>query len=77
MTVREHLNIIAEDRIIILDGAMGSVIQVLNLDEKSYRGSLFADHPLPLDGCNDLLCLTRPGAIGAIHDTYLKQARIL
>ncbi|MCL2800375.1 MAG: homocysteine S-methyltransferase family protein [Treponema sp.] len=72
MTTREQLNSIAEERIIILDGAMGSVIQVLNLDEKSYRGSLFADHPVPLEGCNDLLCLTRPGAIGAIHDTYLE-----
>ena len=72
MTTREQLNSIAEKRIIILDGAMGSVIQVLNLDEKSYRGGLFADHPIPLEGCNDLLCLTRPGAIGAIHDTYLE-----
>jgi len=72
MTVREQLNSIAEERIIILDGAMGSLIQVLNLDEKSYRGSQFADHPIPLQGCNDLLCLTRPGAIGVIHDTYLE-----
>ncbi|MCL2230370.1 MAG: homocysteine S-methyltransferase family protein [Treponema sp.] len=72
MTVREQLNSIAESRIIILDGAMGSLIQVLNLDENGYRGSLFADHPVPLTGCNDVLCLTRPGAIGAIHDTYLE-----
>jgi 5-methyltetrahydrofolate--homocysteine methyltransferase len=72
MGIRDQLNFIAEKRIIILDGAMGSVVQVLNLDEKSYRGSLFPDHPTPLEGCNDLLCLTRPGAIGAIHDTYLE-----
>jgi len=72
MTIREQLNSIADNRIIILDGAMGSVIQVLNLDEKSYRGNMFSDHPTPLEGCNDLLCLTRPGAIGAIHDTYLE-----
>jgi len=72
MSIRDQLNSIAEERIIILDGAMGSVIQVLNLDEKSYRGTLFHDHPKPLEGCNDLLCLTRPGAIGAIHDTYLE-----
>lgn len=72
MSVREQLNSIAENRIIILDGAMGSLIQVLNLDENSYRGNLFADHPIPLSGCNDVLCLTRPGAIGAIHDTYLE-----
>jgi len=72
MTIREQLNSIAEKRIIILDGAMGSVVQILNLDEKSYRGELFAEHPIPLEGCNDILCLTRPGAIGAIHDTYLE-----
>jgi len=72
MTTREQLNYIAKNRIIILDGAMGSIIQVLNLDEKSYRGNLFENHPTPLEGCNDILCLTRPGAIGAIHDTYLE-----
>jgi len=72
MTIREKLNSIAEKHIIVLDGAMGSVIQILNLDEKVYRGNLFTDHPIPLYGCNDLLCLTRPGAIGAIHDTYLE-----
>ena len=72
MTIREQLNSIAEKRILILDGAMGSLIQVLNLDEKNYRGEAFADHPVPLKGCNDLLCLTRPGAIAAIHDTYLE-----
>jgi len=72
MTIREQLNSIAEKRILILDGAMGSLIQVLNLDEKNFRGDAFADHPIPLKGCNDLLCLTRPGAIGAIHNTYLE-----
>ena len=72
MTIREQLNTIAEERIIILDGAMGSVIKTLNLDEKSYRGDRFAGHHVPLFGCHDLLCLTRPGAIGAIHDTYLE-----
>jgi len=72
MTIREQLNSIAEKRVLILDGAMGSLIQVLNLDEKDFRGEAFADHYVPLKGCNDLLCLTRPGAIGAIHDTYLE-----
>ena len=72
MTIREQLNSIAEERIVILDGAMGSVIQTLNLDEKSYRGSMFTDHPVSLQGCFDLLCLTRPGAVGAVHDTYLE-----
>jgi len=72
MSIREQLNSIAENRILILDGAMGSVIQILNLDENSFRGSLFQNHPKQLLGCNDLLCLTRPGAISVIHDTYLE-----
>jgi len=72
MTIREQLNSIAKKRVLILDGAMGSLIQGLNLDEKDYRGSLFAEHPAPLKGCNDLLCLTKPEAIGAIHDAYLE-----
>jgi len=72
MTIREKLDAIAEKRIIILDGAMGSVIQTLNLDEKVYHGNIFLDYSIPLHGCNDLLCLTRPGVIGAIHDTYLE-----
>jgi len=72
MTVREQLNSIAEKRTIILDGAMGSIIEILNLDERSYRGDILPNHPIPLEGCKDLLCLTRPGAIGAIHDTYLE-----
>jgi len=72
MSIREQLNSIAEKRIVILDGAMGSIIQILNLDEKSYRGNLFANHNINLSGCHDVLCLTRPGALSAIHDTYLE-----
>ena len=72
MSIRKLLNSIAEKRILILDGAMGSLIQILNLDEKDFRGEAFANHPVPLKGCNDLLCLTKPGAIAAILDTYLE-----
>ena len=72
MSIREQLNSIAEKHILILDGAMGSMIQSLNLNESDFRGSAFAEHPTPLTGCNDLLCLTRPEAIGAIHDAYLE-----
>ncbi|MDR1869931.1 MAG: homocysteine S-methyltransferase family protein [Treponema sp.] len=71
MSVREQLNSIAEKRIIILDGGMGSLIQSLHLNERDFRGSEFAKHPTPLEGCNDLLCLTRPAAISTIHDAYL------
>ena len=72
MTVREQLDFIAQERLLILDGAMGSMIQVLNLEEEDFRGSVFAEHPTALKGCNDLLCLTRPEAIAAIHDAYLE-----
>jgi 5-methyltetrahydrofolate--homocysteine methyltransferase len=58
-------------RILIMDGAMGTMIQRYKLDEADYRGQRFADHPKPVKGNNDLLVLTRPEAIAAIHDGYL------
>jgi 5-methyltetrahydrofolate--homocysteine methyltransferase len=72
MTVREKLNSIAQKRFLILDGAMGSVIQSLHLGENDFRGEKFANHPAPLNGCNDLLCLTKPDVIASIHDSYLQ-----
>jgi 5-methyltetrahydrofolate--homocysteine methyltransferase len=72
MSVREQLNSTAEKRFLILDGAMGSVIQSLHLVEKDFRGERFAGHPAPLGGCNDLLCLTKPDVIASIHDSYLQ-----
>ncbi|WP_420038315.1 methionine synthase [Sulfidibacter corallicola] len=62
----EHL----EKRILILDGAMGTMIQAYELEEEDYRGTQFADHPLPQKGNNDLLSLTRPDIIAAIHRAY-------
>jgi len=72
MTIREQINSIAEKRILILDGAMGSLIQELNLNENDFRGNLFTNHPAPLKGCNDILCLTKPEVISAIHNSYLE-----
>jgi len=72
MTTRERLDSIALERVLILDGATGSLIQALNLDEDDFRGSVFAGHPTALKGCIDLLCLTKPEAIGAIHESYLE-----
>ena len=71
MTIREQLNAIASQRILVLDGAMGSMIQKLKLTETDFRGERFTDHAVPLAGCNDLLCLTRPDIIGSIHEAYL------
>ena len=59
-------------RILVLDGAMGTEIQALRLDEAAFRGTRFADWPQDLRGNNDLLSLTRPEAIAAIHRAYLE-----
>ena len=58
-------------RILILDGAMGTMIQRRGLGEVDFRGERFAAHPQDLKGDNDLLALTRPDVIEAIHDDYL------
>jgi 5-methyltetrahydrofolate--homocysteine methyltransferase len=58
------------DRIVVLDGAMGSLIQEYKLTEKDFRGERFAQHPHDLKGNNDLLCLTRPDLIEEIHGRY-------
>ncbi|QWF70847.1 methionine synthase [Methylomonas paludis] len=63
----QHLS----QRILLLDGAMGTMIQRYKLAEKDYRGSRFADWPTDLKGNNDLLVLTRPDIISAIHRAYL------
>ncbi len=58
------------ERILVLDGAMGTEIQALKLDEDAFRGDRFKDHPVDLRGNNDLLCLTRPDDIRDIHLSY-------
>ncbi|MDR1219052.1 MAG: methionine synthase [Treponema sp.] len=72
MTTSETLNEQASRRILILDGAMGSLIQSLGLTEADFRGERFASHATDLKGCNDLLCLVKPDVIAAIHDQYLE-----
>ncbi|MEO5370349.1 MAG: methionine synthase [Magnetococcus sp. DMHC-1] len=59
------------ERILILDGAMGTMIQKLNLTEADFRGTRFVDHPGSLKGNNDLLVLTRPQIIRDLHQAYL------
>ncbi len=59
-------------RILVLDGAMGTMIQSYGLEEADFRGSHFGDHPAPLEGNNDLLSLTRPDVIEAIYTAYLE-----
>src|SRR5689334_18077847 len=59
------------ERILVIDGAMGTMVQALRLDEAGFRGERFASHPRDLKGNNDLLALTRPDAIEAMHREYL------
>ena len=62
----------AKQRILILDGAMGTMIQRYKLDEAGYRGERFKGFPRDLKGNNDLLVLTQPKIIREIHDAYLE-----
>lgn len=62
---------ILQQRIAVLDGAMGTMIQRYKLAEADYRGARFADHPKDLKGNNDLLVLTKPEVITEIHEQYL------
>ena len=58
-------------RIVVLDGAMGTMIQRYKLGEADYRGERFKDHPKDLKGNNELLQFTRPDVISQIHEQYL------
>ncbi len=68
----QTLRKLLSERIVLLDGAMGTMIQAHKLDEKAFRGERFADHSKDLKGCNDLLCLTQPELITEIHVQYLE-----
>jgi len=67
-TIQEEL----EKRVLVIDGAMGTMIQQYKLEEKDYRGKRFADWHKDLKGNNDLLSITQPAIIKAIHKEYLK-----
>ncbi|WKW11126.1 methionine synthase [Pseudogemmatithrix spongiicola] len=68
----EALHAEAKHRLLIIDGAMGTMVQTYGLTEKDYRGSRFADWSRDLKGNNDLLILTRPDVVGGIHRAYLE-----
>ena len=76
MAAQEHYHRLTEQalqqRILVLDGAMGTMIQAEGLEEADYRGERFADHGSDLKGNNDLLSLTRPDVIAGIHRQYLE-----
>ena len=72
MNKTELLHKAAAARILLLDGAMGSLIQQYKLSEEGFRGTRFAAHNSPVQGNNDLLSLTRPDIISSIHEQYLE-----
>ncbi len=74
MTVPQTKNIhkALEQRILVLDGAMGTMIQRYQLEENDFRGKQFVNHPSPLKGINDILSLTKPEIIMEIHKEYLE-----
>jgi len=76
MTTRQErlrqLDELTRQRIVILDGAMGTMIQRRKLTEADFRGERFKDHPVDLQGNNDLLTITRPDVIKDIHKEYLE-----
>jgi len=68
----QQLTALMEQRILILDGAMGTMIQRHKLEEEDYRGTRFVDWESPLKGMNDLLVLSQPELIAGIHNEYLE-----
>ncbi|MDZ7691341.1 MAG: homocysteine S-methyltransferase family protein [Balneolaceae bacterium] len=69
----EQLKDLLEDRILILDGAMGTMIQGYNLGENDFRADRFSDFDYDLQGNNDLLSITQPGIIKEIHAQFLES----
>ncbi|MCD6055334.1 MAG: methionine synthase [Gammaproteobacteria bacterium] len=70
--IRQAFTALLEERIVLLDGAMGTMIQEHRLSEADYRADRFTSHPKSLKGNHDLLTLTRPDIIAAIHRAYLE-----
>ena len=66
------LHAAARERILVLDGSWGVMIQNKRLSEDDFRGERFAGHNVPLKGDNDLLCLTRPDIVTGLHDAYFQ-----
>ena len=70
--MRKPIEEILDERILLLDGGFGTMVQGYGLDEAAYRGERFRDWNVLLKGCNDLLAVTRPGAVREIHVKYLQ-----
>lgn len=71
MSIKTKIEKLLCQRILVLDGAMGTMIQQYLPDEAAYRGNDCSDSHIPLQRCNDLLCITTPHIISTIHEAYL------
>ncbi|XP_044035132.1 methionine synthase isoform X1 [Siniperca chuatsi] len=69
--LESELRAVMQQKIMVLDGGMGTMIQQHKLEEEDFRGDEFKEHPLPLKGNNDLLSITQPNIIYKIHKEYL------
>ena len=71
-SVRERLDRLFQQRIVIFDGSMGVMLQHKGLSDEEFRGERFRDHPKPLRNNSDVLCLTQPGLVTQVHRDYLE-----
>ncbi|MEO7255755.1 MAG: homocysteine S-methyltransferase family protein, partial [Casimicrobium sp.] len=72
MTRHQRISELLRQRILVLDGGMGTMVQQYKLGEADYRGHLCRDHSCDVKGNNDLLALTKPELIREIHNSYLE-----
>src|SRR5207302_3455405 len=71
-SVRERLDQLFQQRIAILDGSIGVLLQRKGLSDEDYRGERFRNHPKPLRNDADVLCLTQPDLVSQVHNEYLE-----
>ncbi|HDR68524.1 MAG TPA: hypothetical protein ENN61_05675, partial [Bacteroidaceae bacterium] len=71
MADKRNIKELLEEKILVLDGAIGTMIQRYKLSEKDFRDERLKNHPVDLSGNNDILCLTQPEIIKDIHEAYL------
>ena len=70
LIMKNKIKKLFEEKILVLDGAMGTMVQSYNLEEGDFRGERFKDHSKDLKGNNDILCLTKPEIVAEIHKAY-------
>jgi len=71
MTHKPDIRSLIQKKVLVLDGAMGTMIQKKRLSEDDFRGDRFNNHPSNLQGNNDILCITKPEIIKQIHEAFL------